>query len=88
MVRNRLTRSATAVCARLLIEKGAKINDQANLTNTTPLLRAAQDDRLDVARVLVEHKANVNAKNCVKVTPLHYACQNGDLAMARFKVID
>jgi ankyrin repeat protein len=72
--------------ARLLIEKGAKLDDQANLTNHTPLLRAAKDDRLDVARVLVEHKANVNAKDCVKVTPLHYACQNGDLAMARLLI--
>ena len=47
----------------------------------TPL-QAADDDRLDVARVLVEHKANVSAKESQKVTPLHFACRNGDLALA------
>jgi ankyrin repeat protein len=72
--------------ARLLIEKGAMIDDQANLTEGTPLIRAAEDDRLDVARVLVEHKANVNARNCVEETPLHFACRNGDLAMVKLLV--
>ncbi len=72
--------------ARLLIHKGAKIDDQANLTNHTPLLLATEDDRLDVARALVEHHANVNAKDCLKCTPLHYACQSGDLAMVTLLV--
>ena len=77
-----LDETRDSAVAKLLIKKGAKIDDQGNLTNQTPLLCAADDDRLDVARVLVENKANVNAKDLVNVTPLHYACRNGDLAMA------
>ena len=68
--------------AALLIESGARIDDPGPIAKRTPLLDAADDDRLDVAKVLVEHKANVNAKEWQKTTPLHFACRNGDLALA------
>ena len=52
-----------AAIARLLIEKDAKIDQPRNVFGETPLLNAAIYDRLGVAKVLVEYKANVNAKN-------------------------
>jgi ankyrin repeat protein len=66
----------------LLIAKGAKIDDPTeDRGRETPLHYAARCDRLDVAKVLVEHKANINAKNDTGLTPLHDACRTGDLAL-------
>jgi hypothetical protein len=44
----------------------------------TPLHVAAFNDRLDVAKLLIEHKADVNAKATNGSTPLHLAAAKGN----------
>ncbi len=68
--------------ARLLIEKGAKIDAVANnATQVMPLHSAASSRNLAAARLLVEHGAPVNARQQGGWVPLHAAAQNGDQEM-------
>ena len=68
--------------ARLLIEKGAKIDAVANnATQVMPLHSAASSRSLAAARLLVEHGAPVNARQQGGWVPIHAAAQNGDQKM-------
>jgi ankyrin repeat protein len=68
--------------ARLLIEKGAKIDAVANnATQVMPLHSAASSRNLAAARLLVEHGAPVNARQQGGWVPIHAAAQNGDQEM-------
>jgi uncharacterized protein len=68
--------------ARLLIEKGAKIDAVANnATQVMPLHSAASSRNLAAARLLVEHGAPVNARQQAGWVPIHAAAQNGDQEM-------
>lgn len=58
-----LDKAPNAELAAFLIEKGAKLNSSPRDFHTTPLHYAAEDDRYDVAQVLIEHGAAANAKN-------------------------
>jgi len=65
--------------ARLLIEKGAKVDAVAcNATRVMPLHSAASSRNLAAARLLVEHGAPVNARQQAGYVPIHAAAQNGD----------
>ena len=44
----------------------------------TPLFLAAQYGRKDVAEILLDYKANVNAKDAIQFQPLHRAAGNGN----------
>ena len=52
----------------------------------TPLLYAARDGRLDIARLLVAARADVNATDANAITPLISAIVNNRLAVARFLI--
>jgi len=68
--------------ARLLIEKGALVDDVAsNPTKVMPLHSAASARNLEAARLLLEHGAPVNARQQGGWAPIHAAAQNGDRAM-------
>ncbi len=68
--------------ARLLIEKGAKVDAVANnATQVMPLHSAASSRNLAAARLLVEHGAPVNARQQGGWVPIHAAGQNGDREM-------
>jgi ankyrin repeat protein len=68
--------------ARLLIEKGAKVDAVAsNATQVMPLHSAASSRNLAAARLIVEHGAPVNALQQGGWVPLHAAAQNGDREM-------
>jgi ankyrin repeat protein len=68
--------------ARLLTEKGAKIDAVANnATQVMPLHSAASSRNLAAARLLVEHGAPVNARQQGGWVPIHAAAQNGDQEM-------
>ncbi len=68
--------------ARLLIEKGAKIDAVANnATQVMPLHSAASSRNLAAARLLVDHGAPVNARQQGGWVPIHAAAQNGDQEM-------
>jgi ankyrin repeat protein len=68
--------------ARLLLEKGAKVDAVANnSTHVMPLHSAASARNLDAARLLLEREAPVNARQQGGWVPLHAAAQNGDRDM-------
>jgi ankyrin repeat protein len=54
-----------------LLEKGANVNEVTQSEQSTPLVLAIANGHLDVARVLVEHGADVNKANVMGVTPLY-----------------
>jgi ankyrin repeat protein len=69
--------------ARLLIESGAAVDAvAANPTKVMPLHSAASARNLEAARLLLEHRAPVNARQQAGWVPIHAAAQNGDRPMA------
>jgi len=68
--------------ARLLIESGAGVDAvAANPTKVMPLHSAASARNLEAARLLLEHRAPVNARQQAGWVPIHAAAQNGDRPM-------
>lgn len=68
--------------ARQLVEAGAKVDVAAsNATKVMPLHSAASSRNLAAARLLVEHRAPVNARQQGGWVPIHAAAQNGDRDM-------
>ena len=72
--------------ARLLVERGADVNSPMDSDNmhsgTTPLMFAAGYKSLPIVKLLVEHDANVNARNKAGDTALSIAQKaemNGDV---------
>ena len=65
----------TTVCRVLVIGEW--------LLKTFPLMKAAEDEKEDEARMLLERDANVNAKDAFEWTALHWAAVNGRLVAAR-----
>ena len=67
---------------KALIEKNARV-DEPNHGNLRPLYYAAADGKLDIVRLLLKHKADVNAKARQSIftrgdhTALHTAALNG-----------
>ena len=71
--------------ARLLLDAGADIDAVAlNPTKVTPLHSALAGPGTEVARLLVERGANVNARQQDGFTPLAEAAQKGDGLMVDF----
>ncbi|HRN78300.1 MAG TPA: ankyrin repeat domain-containing protein [Candidatus Dependentiae bacterium] len=60
-----------------LLEQHANPNIQCPITHMTPLHRAAGNGQLEIVRLLVLHKADINAQDKYGNTPLHYAASNG-----------
>ncbi len=56
----------------LLLVNGADVNASDNSGRHTPLHRAAN---MYVAQALLTHNANVDARDSLHGTPLHYAAQ-------------
>jgi len=46
------------------------------------LYRAARENRVDIASTLIDHGANIKAKNQFGTTPLHYAARANSIEMA------
>ena len=68
--------------ARLLIERGADVNAVSkNTQRVTPLHSAVSRRQTALARVLLAHGANVNARQQSGVTPLHQAAHNAQAEM-------
>ncbi len=63
--------------AKSLLQAGADPNHSNNDYKTTPLHISSSNDRLDITKLLLEFKANVNAINIIGDTPLHDAVENG-----------
>ena len=72
------TKSST-VPVKLLLESGADVETPATSLDThgmTPLMFAAANRRLDVVKLLLTHKANVNSLDVLGRTALHHACDH------------
>ena len=72
----------------LLLAAGAEVNlPSREAMKVTPLQSAAAAREVDIARLLIEHGANVNVKQAeAGFTPLHEAAANGDLDFAALLV--
>ncbi len=62
--------------ARLLIEKGARIEAKEDYMGSTALHEAAYRQFFDIVRLLVEKGAKVNAKNNIGFTPFRHAAMD------------
>ncbi len=73
--------------ARFLVESGVEINfPSKNSQKVMPLHSAAASRSLDIARLLLEHGADPDARQDGGFTPLHEAAANGQLALVRLLV--
>ena len=75
------TGSLTAV--RLLLEKGADPTGRETRWEQTALMWALAFGHSQVARTLIEHDANINARSSGGFTPLLFAVQQDDLDSVR-----
>jgi len=77
-----LNHSTSLDCIRLLVENGADANTRGE-DNTTALHLASEYGNVEVARVLLNHGANVNAKNNWGWSPIHENSHRRSLAGVR-----
>ncbi len=65
--------------AQLLVERGAEIDAIArNPMRVTPLHSGAAAQQAEIARLLLDHGADPNARQHGGFTPIHAGAQNGD----------
>jgi uncharacterized protein len=75
------------VCAKILIDAGAQVNERSiNSMNNMPLHAAASGRKAETVRLLLENGAAVNAKQHGGWTALHAAAQNGDTTIAHLLI--
>uniref|UniRef100_A0A9J7XYT5 Ankyrin 2a, neuronal n=1 Tax=Cyprinus carpio carpio TaxID=630221 RepID=A0A9J7XYT5_CYPCA len=71
--------------ASALLQYGAETNALTKQgSGLTPLHLAAQEDRVQVAEILVKHEANVDQQTKLGYTPLIVACHYGNVKMVNF----
>jgi hypothetical protein len=68
--------------ARLLLARGARVEDRTAGSFETPLLEAAQMNHTEMVRLLLDHRANPNAKDVMDRTALDWARMNQNSGMA------
>jgi uncharacterized protein len=76
--------------AQLLIVRGARLDNRTLITFKTPLIEAAQMNRTAMVKLLLDHGANLSARDVMDRTALDWARENGnpemaDLIQARLK---
>ena len=69
--------------ARTLIATGAKVNLHDKNPGWTPLMHAAFHGHEDIVKLLLEHKANINAFSAKGATPLMLAASKGREGVVR-----
>lgn len=69
---------------RLLLDAGANANARSQISGNTALFLAAYRGRMDVVKLLVEHGADVNAKDDGDSTPLQDAAWSGQTEVVRY----
>ncbi len=81
--------------ATLLLKYGADVNAKTlcgpdyegyRMDRYTPLIVATPHGQLETIQYLIEHGANVNDKEDLGNTALHYAASNGNLATAEYLI--
>jgi ankyrin repeat protein len=69
--------------ATLLIARGARLENRTHVTFETPLTEAAKINHLDMVRLLLDHGANIDAKDVTGRTALDWARENSNADMER-----
>lgn len=69
--------------ARTLIEKGADVNAREKKTRMTPLHHACRSGDYMMVNLLINNKADVNARAFNQLTPLHFAAYKGKLHIVK-----
>ena len=72
--------------AQLLVDNGADVNVAGDFDDDTPLHTAALSGYRNIAELLVESGANLDAQNRDQRTPLHLACYNEELDVPHFLI--
>lgn len=62
---------------KLLLEKGANVNDCVFASQESPLYLAAVNNRLDTVKILLDFNANIESRDRNRQTPLMAAARNG-----------
>src|SRR6266850_1477920 len=76
----------TATVKFLTVRHSKHLHSRAIYDGSTPLHVASSQGHLAVARVLVEHGANVTARDDGGATPLHQASRYGGMDLVRFLI--
>jgi len=72
---------------KALIEAGADVNlASREAMKVTPLASASAARQLEIARLLIQHGANVNARAANDFTPLHESAASGKIDFARLLI--
>ncbi|XP_037094837.1 ankyrin repeat and KH domain-containing protein 1-like [Pollicipes pollicipes] len=69
--------------AQVLLAMRANVEDRGMKGDCTPLMEAATAGHVEVVRLLIKHKADVNAQSSSGNTPLMYACSGGHVEVVR-----
>jgi len=83
MVLMTCARTGSLTAVRLLLEKGADPTGRETRWEQTALMWALASGHSQVARTLIEHDANINARSSGGFTPLLFATQQNDLDSVR-----
>jgi ankyrin repeat protein len=75
--------SGSAELARLLLEHGSALEDTANVSGATPLMLAAEENRIAVAELLIHRGADVSIPDRDGFTPLTQAWAKKRTEMVR-----
>lgn len=69
--------------AKLLISRGANLENRTLISLATPLTEAAQMNHFDTVKFLVEHGADPAARDVMGFSALDWAKNNGNAEMVR-----
>ena len=72
----------------LAVENSQNVNSRSFVDESTPLHLALQEGHVEVARLLVERRADLGARDKDGWTPLHRASEMGHVDLARILVVD
>lgn len=68
----------------LLAHKKIKVNKSTAPGNLTPFHVAIEGQQLEIARLLLDHGADINTRLNGEFTPLHLVCHRGELATVKW----
>jgi ankyrin repeat protein len=78
--------TGSVAIVKTLIVHGADVDAPTRDTQDTALMWAVGDQHKDIARVLIENRANVQASSRKGLTPLMFAARNGDIEIAKLLI--